>query len=126
MNRTLLKLILIVTMSLSFQYSVFSTEIPETIIGNDKDSILIGKSVQIFEDKSGDLSINEILSTDFNGIFIDSHRYINNFGYTDSTIWVRFNISKSNDLITRTPWVILNKYANIHYADLFQTDENNQ
>jgi len=126
MNKTLLKIILFFIILLPFQFTLFSTEIPKTIIGLDEDSIMIGKSIQIFEDKSGNLSLNNILAQDFNGIFVDSKRYINNFGYTDSTIWVRFNISKSRDLITRTPWVILNKYANIHFANLYQVDENKE
>ena len=124
MNKILVKLILSLIILFPFQYSVFSTEIPKTIIGNDKDNILIGKSVQIFEDKSGILSINDILGPDFDALFIDSQRYINNFGYTDSNIWIRLNISKSKNLTTRTPWVILNKYANIHFADLYQVNEN--
>ncbi len=123
MNKILSKLILLLILFL-FQYSLFSTEIPEIILGMDDDSIMIGKSIQIFEDKSGDLSIDDILAPDFNGSFVNSQMYINNFGYTDSSIWVRFNISKSRNLKKETPWVILNKYANIHFADLYQVDEN--
>ena len=124
MKKTLLKIILF-TLFIC-QNFILSTEIPETIIGLDKDRILIGKSIQIFQDKSGDLSINDILSPDFNGSFANSHMYINNIGYTDSAVWVRFNISKSRNLTTRTPWVILCEYANIHFADLYQVDENNK
>lgn len=124
MKKTLLKIIFFALFIC--QNIIFPTEIPETIIGLDKDRIPIGKSIQIFEDKSGDLSINDILSPEFNGSFTNSNRYINNIGYTDSAIWVRLNISKSRNLTTRTPWVILNKYANIHYADLYQLDENNK
>ncbi len=126
MNKLSLKLILSLIVLFSLQHSAISAEIPGIIVGSDKESTLIGKNTQVFEDKSGKLSINDILNPDSDITFLDSKRYINNFGYTDSTIWIRLSISKSKNLITRTPWVILNKYANIHYADLYQVDENNK
>ncbi len=124
MKKILIKSVLFIIILITLNFIIFSTKIPEIMIEMNKKNTLIGKNIQIYKDFSGNISIKDILSPKFNGSFVNSQRYINNFGYTDSTIWVRFNISTNKNIINKTPWVVLNNFANIHYIDFYQVDEN--
>ena len=52
----------------------------------------IGKSIDLFEDSSAQLTIQQILSPEISSRFVASTQDTPNFGYTDSAIWIRFRL----------------------------------
>ncbi len=65
----------------------------EETITIDKDIFiyeLIGNSISYFEDPEEKLTIDQIISSDYNDQFIDYESGVPNFGYTKSAYWFRF------------------------------------
>lgn len=105
-----------------FPQIINSEDIPESKLTSDKNEIFLGNHMQIFEDKTGKLTINDILGNDFNREFKRSLNKTNNFGYTDSSIWVRFKLLKNLDDQSRSPWIVVNEFASIDHVDFYHID----
>ena len=57
-----------------------------------KHQLSIGDKIEIYEDKSGILSINNITSNKYKNQFKPSENLILSLGYTDSFFWLRFTV----------------------------------
>ncbi|MCK4700497.1 MAG: hypothetical protein KAT38_09190, partial [Bacteroidales bacterium] len=72
-----------------------NSKIPLTatvILNNNRDVYPIGLFLEILEDPSGKLTIEEVASPEFEEKFILSNEKVPNFGHTNSAYWVRFRI----------------------------------
>lgn len=64
------------------------------VVGNDFTSMSIGGVVDVFEDKSGEIEIAEVLNNShIQNQFVSIRSETPNFGYTESSFWARININ---------------------------------
>lgn len=74
--------------------------IPDTILFSDvKHEFYIGNSVQILEDKTNSLAIDDVIAS---SDFFSSNQSVPNFGFSSSSFWLKFkvkNISNEENLL---------------------------
>jgi serine phosphatase RsbU (regulator of sigma subunit)/anti-sigma regulatory factor (Ser/Thr protein kinase) len=84
------------------------------------EKVAFGKSVEILEDKQGELSIRDVISNELKNGFSTSESDEPNFGFTSSVYWIKFtikNLSKQN-IVT----LLEVSYPLIDYIDLYIPD----
>ena len=94
--------------------------IPNTapVILNEKQDVYpLGLYLEILEDPSCKLTIEEITSPEFEEKFILSKEKVPNFGHTNSAYWVRFRIK--NETGQSENWRLKLGFANMQYIDLY-------
>lgn len=104
-----------------FLFILFVRDATAEPINIDSDLKLfpIGPVSEVLLDPSGELSINEASSTEYNTRFRHHGSSSFNFGMTESVIWVRFLISKSNDQKRLQDLVLTVDKSNFPYVDLY-------
>jgi PAS domain S-box-containing protein len=75
--------------------------------------------LEIFQDSSGNLSINKIISSRYAPLFKSNGNKTPNFGHTKSAVWIRLKIKNNTNNGTNRPRIIQIKYANIHHIDYY-------
>ncbi len=91
---------------------------PEPIILNDEQGEYpLGLHLEILEDPGGELTIEEVSSSEFDSRFLPSQEPVPNIGLTDSAIWVRFRLE--NQTPDTDEWLLEQGFANTHYIDLY-------
>jgi serine phosphatase RsbU (regulator of sigma subunit) len=91
------------------------------ILSNEKEILGIGRNLQIFQDPSARLTVNEVMRASYSGSFIPSNNDIPNFNVTSSTIWLRFQIQNKTQ---RRKWYLENSNAGVSISHLyFKTPE---
>jgi len=91
---------------------------PYIHITEDINKLNIGEYVEILEDPSGKLTLEDVQSPVYDSLFTLSKSPVPNFGFTNSAYWLRFKIK--NEVETEFPWAIELGFANMHYADFYQ------
>ena len=92
--------------------------IEATVILNDKQNIYpLGLHLEILEDPTCKLTIEEIASQKFENKFTPGHDEVPNFGHTNSAYWVRFRII--NETRQSENWRLKLGFANMQYIDLY-------
>lgn len=90
----------------------------EPLILNDQQSEYpLGLHLQILEDPTGKLAIDDVSSPAYNSQFIPNRVNVPNYGFTNSAYWVRFqleNKSQQND-----EWLLEESFSNMQYVDLY-------
>ena len=76
----------------------------------------LGKYLQILEDPSGQLTLEEVTSPEFSQQFVASEAEIPNFGFTSSTYWARFAVE---NLSPETEWLLEVAHPYGDYIDLY-------
>lgn len=87
------------------------------ILTDDQGKYPLGRYMDILEDPSGELTIEDVSSPPFDSRFTRSQMDTPNFGYTDSAIWVRLNLD-NNTVLTHN-WLLEIGYPNTHFVDLY-------
>jgi len=118
---TIIKLIFMLIISPLF---LPANDIPEIDITNEFKSKSIGSEIQIFQDLNSTLSIHDILSNDFKGEFKNISKQFHHFGFTRSTVWVKFILKKNADVESRSPLVIVNEFPMIDHSHFYQINNN--
>ncbi len=77
----------------------------------------LGLHLEILEDPSGGLTIEQVSSPAFASQFVPSQVDVPNLGYTDNAIWVRFEVK--NETSVTEQWLLEVAFANIHFIDLY-------
>ena len=96
------------------------TQAQETLLLSDKQSKYpLGEYLEILEDPTGDLSINDVTSTEYETRFIACREKVPNFGFTKSAYWVRFCI-RNETRVNSQQWRLALGFANMHYIDLYK------
>lgn len=85
-------------------------------------SMPVGKYIEIFEDKKNKYSIDDIVSTSFKGQWIKSNNDVPNYGFSDSSFWLRFRIA---DHKQETNYYLEYGYPPIDQIEFYALDENN-
>jgi PAS domain S-box-containing protein len=77
----------------------------------------LGLHLEILEDPSGELTIDDVSSPEFDSNFVPSQAVVPNYGFTDSAYWVRFRLD--NETLHTDNWLLEQGFANTHYVDLY-------
>ncbi len=91
---------------------------PNTVILTDKiGEYPLGLSLEILEDPTTKLTIEQIASPELDGRFVPSRVPVPIFGYTSSAYWVRFRVR--NEAGPSTKWRLEVAYALLQLVDLY-------
>ena len=77
----------------------------------------LGLYLEILEDPTAKLTIEEVASPEFDGRFLPNSVPVPLFGYTASAYWVRFRVRNEADPTTK--WLLEVSYASIQHLDLY-------
>ena len=107
MNKLNLKYMKYLFIFLLISYSAFS-ETPPVILNEDKVFYEIGLHLDILEDKSGKLTIDDVTSSKWSGQFVRSQSKIPNFGFSNSSYWARVRVlNKTN----KNLWILSHNHV---------------
>lgn len=114
----LLTILVIFVLAQPAQAQTSEPTTPESLILTDEqDSYPLGLHLEMLEDSSGELSIEEVSSQEFDSRFLPSRAAVPNFGFTSSVYWVRFHLV--NETRQGNEWLLEQGFANMHYVDLY-------
>ncbi len=77
----------------------------------------LGLHMEILEDSSGKLTIDQVSSPAYDSQFIPSQSEAPDYGFTNSAYWVRVKLD--NETRKTDEWVLEQNFANMQYVDLF-------
>jgi hypothetical protein len=81
---------------------------PPLILSDDQTMVRLGRYMQILEDPTGELTIQDVSSSEYSNKYIASKVEAPNFGYSSSTYWVRFQLrfvsANGGCLCLQTDW----------------------
>jgi len=92
------------------------------IIDPELNELPLGSYLEIFEDKTGRLKFEDILSKERSGSFIHSELKYPGFGYTESVYWVKFRVINESDIDRE--WVLEISYPHIDKINIFVLSDN--
>ncbi len=78
--------------------SVFAETKPVFAIGPNVESQLLGKYLQILEDKSRELTLNDMSKAEIDNAYVQSNQLAPNFGFSDSAFWIKLSIKNEHDI----------------------------
>jgi signal transduction histidine kinase/CheY-like chemotaxis protein len=91
---------------------------PKTVILTDKiGEYSLGLSLEILEDPTAKLTIQQVASREFDGKFVPSRVPVPIFGHTSSAYWVRLRVK--NEAGPSTKWRLEVAYALLQHVDLY-------
>jgi signal transduction histidine kinase/PAS domain-containing protein len=93
-------------------------EAPEPVVLTDtQGEYPLGLHLEILEDPSRELTIDDVSSPELDAKFITSQAQVPNYGFTNSAYWVRFRLD--NQTSQTQEWLLEQGFANTHYVDLY-------
>jgi diguanylate cyclase (GGDEF)-like protein len=112
-------------MTLLVLFFIFSFATPalasnEIVIDDTTSKLSLGKHLQYYEDKNGNLTIKQILSGNFDNQFISSTMSAPSFGFTKSTYWFHFRIKNKNNI--NNNWYLQLPYPLLDQIDVYHKD----
>lgn len=108
---------LLFTFSLFFSCFIAQAQ---SIIWHEKiDELDIGKALEILEDKTSEITFNQVNSPELSAQFKKSEQTILSLGFTESTFWLRFTLDNQ----TKEPAILELSQACLPYADLYYVNE---
>jgi PAS domain S-box-containing protein len=93
------------------------------ILSEDKSAYPLGLYLELLEDPGGQLTIEDVTSSEYDGQFFPSEEEVPNFGFTDSAYWARLRLRNENPAIDN--WLLEVGFANMHFVDLYLPLANN-
>ena len=120
-------LVFIFLVSLSFEpnqtsdHSVISNSQP-IILNSDNIKYPISLNLDILEDKSRKLTINEITSSAYSSQFFPNHQASPNLGFSSSNFWIRFLVKNQAD--EGIKWLLVLNDARMSYIDFYIPSQN--
>lgn len=90
----------------------------ETVLVGEQERYTLGKHLQFLQDPTGQLTIEQVASPDYDTQFYPSPSKSPSFGYTNATIWVKFRLKNQNPDIDN--WYIEHGYPNIQHIYLYR------
>ena len=103
-------------LALFFFLPTFALCAEPVILQEGQEKYPLGKYLQILEDPSGQLTLEEVTSPEFSQKFVASEEEIPNFGFTNSTYWVRFAVENRSP---ETDWLLEVAHPYGDYAELY-------
>ncbi len=107
-----------------FSFFISTVSAAETIIvTQEKEEYILGLGMDILEDKSGKLTLNDILHPETAKFFQQSSEKAPGFGFSNSSYWARIKIKSS--LPKDATYYIELKYPMLDHVELYIQDDNN-
>ena len=91
------------------------------VIERTGDQFDTGPFLEVLEDREGELTLSDVISSRYKDKFYVSPQNVPNYGFSNSAFWVRFAIKNISE--NQSPWVLELGFANMHYADFYQLSE---
>ncbi len=113
-------LILFVTLIARIPALAQSAEPPAAepvVLTDEQGEYPLGLHLEILEDPTGELTIEQVSSPEFDSQFVPSQDEVPNYGFTDSAYWVR--LTSENETRLTDQWLLEQGFANTHYVDLY-------
>ncbi|WP_206484509.1 PAS domain S-box protein [Thalassotalea sp. G2M2-11] len=92
-----------------------------TVIESGHNTYQLTQKVSILEDPSAQLTFEQITSPIFNNNFKPIQSENVNFGFTQSTIWLKFTIKNTTEI---NYWLLRNEYNALEIIDLYEVENN--
>jgi len=73
--------------------------------------------MEILEDPSGELTVEQVASPEFDSRFLPSQVEVPDFGFTENVYWARLNLRNESELTEN--WLLEAGFQNLQYVDLF-------
>jgi signal transduction histidine kinase len=77
----------------------------------------LGRSMDILEDPGGELTIDDVTSSELTSQFVPSTVDAPVFGYTSSVFWLRLRLRNESTLTNQ--WLLEGNFPNLNYVDLY-------
>jgi signal transduction histidine kinase len=77
----------------------------------------LGRHLDILEDPNGELSIEQVSSSEFAGRFTPSQADVPIYGYTTSVFWLRLRLRNEASLTDQ--WLLETNFPNLNFVDLY-------
>jgi hypothetical protein len=90
------------------------------ILTNFTSLLSIGKQIDVFEDTDGTLSLQQILSPEYQSQFKKSNQEVPSFGTKQTSVWCRIRIKNES----YKNWVLNVDFPSLHSVTLFQPSSN--
>jgi hypothetical protein len=91
---------------------------PDPVILTDQqEQYLLGLHLELLVDPSGQLTIEDITSLEYDDQFTPSQDEVPNFGYTDAAVWVRFQVD--NEANPANSWRLAVEEERHGYIDMY-------
>jgi len=84
----------------------------------------LGLHMEILEDPSGELGIEQVASLEFDSRFVPSQVEVPNFGFTENVYWARLKVWNESELTEN--WILETGFQNLQYVDLFVPGEDSE
>jgi PAS domain S-box-containing protein len=95
-------------------------QLPSLVLNDTKSEYPLGFYMEIFEDPSGKLGIEEVSSAAYQDRFIASSQTVLDRGFTKSALWGRFKIENST---TNTNWLLVLDDTRMGLIDVYVAGE---
>ena len=92
------------------------------ILTDQQDEYPLGRSLELLEDPSTELTIEDVTSPPYADQFVPNETETPNLGYSDSAFWIRLPLRNESRL---TQWLLYIGWANIQYVDFYEPSSNN-
>ncbi len=88
------------------------------VLTDDRGEYPLGLHLEILKDPTGELTIEQVSSPEYDGRFTPSQKEAPKYGFTDSAYWVRFRV-RSEASSTRQ-WRLELEFPNMQYIDIYR------
>ena len=92
------------------------------VLEDGKDFYEIGLNLDILEDPTGKLTIQDVNSSKWESKFKRSQKKAPNFGFSKSAFWARFRVS--SNLTDKKMWFLIYDYYIQDHIEFFKKDNN--
>lgn len=116
--RPFLFLVLVTFLAFSPAFAQTGAGRAEAVVLSDgREKYPLGRYLEILRDPSGELTFQDVTSSDLQDQFTISQVDTPNFGFQKAAYWVRFRIQ--NQAQQTNNWVLELEFNNMHYMDLY-------
>jgi len=104
---------------LIFVVNTFAAE--PVVIKDNQQPKYIGLNMEILQDDNGKLTIEDVISEQYDKNFKAVNEPAPNFGFSNKVFWGRFKIRFHNK--SYEPFILQFNFANLNYVDIYQLNE---
>lgn len=87
------------------------------VLTDEQGEYPLGRHMDILEDPSGELTIDQVASPEYAPHFTPSPADVPVYGYTNSVYWLRMRLR--NEVSSTNQWLLEVIFPNLNYVDLY-------
>ena len=87
------------------------------VLTDEQGEYSLGRYLDILEDPTGELTIEDVTSPEYDSQFVRSQVAVPNYGFTDSAYWLRLRLRNKTNLTNQ--WLLEVNFPNLNYVDLY-------